>query len=125
MYTIKKSNEMPKKYDNENCNDEMKFEECELAILRHAVDETDKIQNEKIANSEDVKKEAVITTVATIVGLVGGTLAIAEQIRKWYQEYKQKQSGKKIDKVLIVGRNGRRLLLENATIEEIRQILES
>ncbi|MEY2912846.1 MAG: hypothetical protein RLZZ184_2155 [Cyanobacteriota bacterium] len=76
-------------------------------------------------NSEDVKKEAVITTVATIVGLVGGTVAIAEQIRKWYQEYKQKQSGKKIAKVLIVGRNGRRLLLENATIEQIRQILES
>lgn len=68
-----------------------------------------------IVNSEDVKKEAVITTIATIVGLVGGTLAIAEQIRKWYQEYKQQQSGKKIAKVLIVGRNGRRLLLENAT----------
>lgn len=76
-------------------------------------------------DSEEVKKEAVITTVATIVGLVGGTLAIAEQIRKWYQEYKQKQSGKKIAKVLIVGRNGRRLLLENATIDQIRQILES
>jgi len=76
-------------------------------------------------NSEDVKKEAVITTVATIVGLVGGTLAIAEQIRKWYQEYKQQQSGKKIAKVLIVGGNGRRLLLENATIEQIRQILAS
>jgi hypothetical protein len=75
--------------------------------------------------SEDIKKEAVITTVATIVGLVGGTIAIAEQIRKWYQEYKQNQSGKKIAKVLIVGRNGRRLLLENATIEQIRQILES
>jgi len=45
-----------KKYDNENCNDEMKFEECELAILRHAVDETEKIQQDKIANSEDVKK---------------------------------------------------------------------
>ena len=77
------------------------------------------------ADSEDVRKEPLITTVATIVGLVGGTMAIAEQIRKWYQEYKQKQSGKKIDKVLIVGRNGRRLLLENATIEEIRHILES
>ncbi|WP_053540541.1 hypothetical protein [Anabaena sp. WA102] len=76
-------------------------------------------------NSEDVKKEAVITTVATIVGLVGGAIAIAEQIRKWYQEYQQNQSGKKIAKVLIVGRNGRRLLLENATIDEIRQILES
>ncbi|MBD2294205.1 hypothetical protein H6G06_12050 [Anabaena sphaerica FACHB-251] len=76
-------------------------------------------------NSEEIKKEPVITTVGTIVGLVGGTIAIAEQIRKWYQEYKQKQSGKKIAKVLIVGRNGRRLLLENATIEQIRQILES
>lgn len=76
-------------------------------------------------DSEEVKKEAVITTVATIVGLVGGAIAIAEQIRKWYQEYKQNQSGKKIAKVLIVGRNGRRLLLENATIEEIRQILDS
>ena len=76
-------------------------------------------------NSEDVKKEAVITTVATIVGLVGGAIAIAEQIRKWYQEYKQQQSGKKIAKVLIVGGNGRRLLLENATIEQIRQILAS
>ncbi|QXE22205.1 hypothetical protein B6N60_00887 [Richelia sinica FACHB-800] len=75
--------------------------------------------------SEDIKKEAVITTVATIVGLVGGTIAIAEQIRKWYLEYKQNQSGKRIAKVLIVGRNGRRLLLENATIEQIRQILES
>ncbi|WP_413171168.1 hypothetical protein [Anabaena azotica] len=76
-------------------------------------------------DSEEVKKEAVITTVATIVGLVGGAIAIAEQIRKWYLEYKQNQSGKKIAKVLIVGRNGRRLLLENATIEQIRQILES
>jgi len=46
---------MPDKYDNPNCNNEMKFEECELAILRHAVDETDKLQNEKIANSTEVK----------------------------------------------------------------------
>jgi len=44
------------KYDNENCKNEMKFEECELAILRHAVDETDKIKQEKIANSDDIKK---------------------------------------------------------------------
>ena len=64
-----------------------------------------------------------MATIATIVGLVGGTVAIAEQIRKWYQEYKQSQSGKKIDKVVIIGRNGQRLLLEDATVEEIRQIL--
>ncbi|MGI2902846.1 hypothetical protein [Tolypothrix sp. VBCCA 56010] len=76
-------------------------------------------------SSEAPEREGVIATVASIVGIVGGTIAIAEQIRKWYQEYKQKQSGKRIEKVLIVGRNGRRLLLEDATLEEIRQILES
>ena len=73
---------------------------------------------------EEPEKEGTIATVATIVGLVGGTLAITEQIRTWYQEYKQGKSGKKIEKVLIVGRNGRRLLLENATPNQIKQILE-
>jgi hypothetical protein len=73
---------------------------------------------------EEVEKEGTISTIATIVGIAGGTLAIAEQIRKWYQDYKQGKSGKKIEKILIVGRNGRRLLLENATLDQIKQILE-
>jgi hypothetical protein len=38
------------------CDKSMKFEDCELAILRHAVDENEKIQGKKIANSEEVKK---------------------------------------------------------------------
>lgn len=75
-------------------------------------------------SSEATEREPILTTVATIVSIFGGTLAIAEQIRKWYHEYKAKQSGKKIAKALIVGRNGRRLLLEDATLEEIRQIIE-
>ncbi|NJN90974.1 MAG: hypothetical protein HC878_11780 [Leptolyngbyaceae cyanobacterium SL_5_14] len=73
---------------------------------------------------DETEREGVLVTIATIVGLVGGTLAIAEQIRQWYQQYKQGKSGKTIEKVLIVGRNGRRLLLENATIEQIQQILD-
>lgn len=73
---------------------------------------------------DDVEREGTLATIGTIVGIVGGTMAIAEQVRKWYQEYKQGKSGKKIEKVLIVGRNGRRLLLENATPEQIKQILE-
>jgi hypothetical protein len=76
-------------------------------------------------SSEEPTKGVLIATIATIVTVVGGTLQIAEQIRKWYQGYKQKQSGKKVDKVLIVSRNGDRLLLENATVEQIQKILES
>lgn len=63
-------------------------------------------------------------TVATIAGIVGGTTTAAEQIRKWYKDYKQGKSGKKIEKVLLVSRRGKRLLLENATLEQIKQILD-
>ena len=38
------------------CADSMTIEECEMAILHHAVDETENIQKTKIANTEDVKK---------------------------------------------------------------------
>jgi hypothetical protein len=44
------------KYDTDLCKDNMSFEDCELAILRHAVDETEILQKQKIANSDDVKR---------------------------------------------------------------------
>jgi hypothetical protein len=49
-------NKKIKKYDTKICNESMTFQECELAILREAVDENDKIISEKNANSEEVKK---------------------------------------------------------------------
>lgn len=53
---------MPKKDKSNNpaCNDDMKLEECELVILRNAVDENESIQkklkNENFKNSEDFAK---------------------------------------------------------------------
>ena len=44
------------KYNTKICKDAMSFEDCELAILRQAVDETDVLQKQKIANSGDVKR---------------------------------------------------------------------
>lgn len=44
------------KYNTPLCDNKMTFEDCELAILRHAVDETDILQKQKIANSDDVKQ---------------------------------------------------------------------
>lgn len=49
------------KYHNEYCNDSMTFEECEIAVLRHAVDESEKLQGQKIALSADILK--IITIV--------------------------------------------------------------
>jgi hypothetical protein len=48
------------KYNNELCNNEMTFQECELAILRGAVDETEEKKGRKIANSEDITKMLVV-----------------------------------------------------------------
>lgn len=72
---------------------------------------------------DEVSKDGGLTAIATIVGIIGGTTAIAEQIRKWYAAYKKRQSTGKIEKVLIITPNGR-FLLENATVEQISKALE-
>ena len=44
-----------KKYQNEMCNNKMSFQECELAILRQAVDNSETIQKKKMVNRENIK----------------------------------------------------------------------
>jgi hypothetical protein len=72
----------------------------------------------------EVEREAILTTIATIVGIVGGTITIAEQLHKWSQKYQQSSDGAKIEKVLIVSPNSKRLLLKDATVAQIQAILE-
>ena len=43
------------KFKTKSCDNSMSFDECELAILRHAVDESGKLQGQKIANDDKVK----------------------------------------------------------------------
>jgi len=49
-------NKLYKKYKSKLCHDNMSFHDCELEILRHAIDESEKQRGEKIVNSEEVKK---------------------------------------------------------------------
>jgi hypothetical protein len=50
---------MPR-YNNSVCEDDMTFQDCELAILRKAVDDSELKQGQIIATNEDVKKIIVI-----------------------------------------------------------------
>ncbi len=50
---MKKNNS---RYNNRQCDKTMTFEECELAILRHAVDTNEKIQKQKKIKTEGVDK---------------------------------------------------------------------
>jgi hypothetical protein len=52
----KKLGKTAKKYPSNECTNEMNFEECELAILRHAVDENDKILRQKMVSGEEIQK---------------------------------------------------------------------
>ena len=54
-----------KRYHNEQCNNSMTFQECELAILRHAVDESVRIQGKKITQTDEIWK--IINTVEQFI----------------------------------------------------------
>ena len=77
---------------------------------------------------DEVERGEPLTTIATIVGIAAGTLAIAEKLYQWNQKYQkslQNQVGARIEKVLIVAPNGARLLVEDVTVEQIQEILKN
>ena len=76
----------------------------------------------------EVEREGTLVTIATIVGITTGTLTIAEKLYQWNQKYQkslQNRGGARIEKVLIVAPNGTRLLLEDPTLEQIKEIINS
>ena len=75
-----------------------------------------------------MERDGTFVTIATIVGIVSGSLTVAEKLYEWNKKYRQSMNnpaGAKIEKVLIVAEDGRRLLLPDATVEQIKDILES
>jgi len=70
-----------------------------------------------------------LTTVATVVSIGGGAIggvaglvSLAEKLFQWRQG--AKQSAQKIDKVLLITADGKRLLLEGSTAEDIKHLLQ-
>lgn len=69
-----------------------------------------------------------VATIATIIGIVSATVTIAQKISEWYLSYraakKTDPTSPRIEKVLIVTDSGKRLLLKDASVEDIQKILE-
>ena len=51
-----KNKTIKKRFIPNECTNKMTFDECELAILRQAVDNNEKIAGQKIASSDEIKK---------------------------------------------------------------------
>jgi hypothetical protein len=79
------------KFKPDYCNDEMTFDDCELAILRQAVDETEMLQGQQKVNNAEIKKMLSIVEDFIIrkkLICYGGT-AINNILPKYAQFYKR------------------------------------
>ena len=76
---------------------------------------------------ESEKYRDPLTIIASIVAILGGTFAAAEQLYQWYQRWKSSQSQDKkgVDRIVIVSSKGDVILLDTASLEDLRKLLES
>ncbi|GCA93812.1 hypothetical protein [Microcystis aeruginosa] len=64
----------------------------------------------------EVEREGTLATIATIIGIISGTIAIAEKFYQLKQKIDSPETPK-IERVLIVSKNGDRLLLKDAKLK--------
>lgn len=76
--------------------------------------------NWEVANGNLPHKGVTLAVIGTVVGIIGGTATAAEQIRQWYLNYKKSHKGLTV--VIVIDEV--RLVLEGASAEDIRTILE-
>jgi hypothetical protein len=72
---------------------------------------------------ESVNREGTVAVIGTVVGITVGAMTIGKKLHKWYRGYQAKEQAQRIEKVLIVTPTSR-LLLEDATLEEITAALK-
>jgi hypothetical protein len=72
-----------------------------------------------------------LSVAAAVVAIVGGSVALSEQLMRWCQRWRGDravQSGRSVERIVVIvdGRNGSdgfRTLLENLTQEELERLL--
>lgn len=95
---------------------QIEIEGCDAIKVAQDILEMEGVQGSYEVISK-VEKEGTLATIATIIGIISGTITIAE---KFYQLKRKIDSPEtpKIERVLIVSKNGDRLLLKDATLEQ-------
>ncbi len=76
---------------------------------------------------DKIEKEGTVAIVVVTVTVIAGIVTIADNIHRWIEKYnscQQNPNESRIDKVLIVTADGRRLILEGITVEQIKEILK-
>jgi hypothetical protein len=69
---------------------------------------------------ETTREAGTLAILATVIAMTDGVLAIAEQIRKWRDLWKERsKNGNKVIERIILINGDRRLVLDNATEDQI------
>lgn len=78
-----------KKFKPELCDDSMTFQDCELAILRNAVDKSEQVKGDAVVNTEEIKKIISILEefIAKKKSICYGGTAINNILPKYAQFY--------------------------------------
>ena len=72
----------------------------------------------------EVEREGTLATITTIIGITTGAMTIAEKLYELNKKSVHSPESVKIERVLLVGKNGDRLLLKDATLEQLQKLLE-
>ena len=86
-----------------------------------ALNRLDGIDAKLQPTDEEPTREITLVTVVAVITITKGALEIAKLIYDWH---KKSLTQGQIEKVIVKGRNGRRITLVNASIEDIQRILE-
>lgn len=70
------------------------------------------------------KKEGTLATIVAIVAITSGTLTVAEKLLQWYEKRNKSNPVQSVEKVILIGRHGDRILLRNASVEQVKRLLD-
>jgi hypothetical protein len=90
-----------------------------------ALDEAPDLQLRWERADEAARDPATIAIIASVIGAVGGAVAIAEQLREWRDLWVKRDAGggRVIERIILVD-GDRRLLLDNASKEQIIEFIK-
>lgn len=92
-----------------------------ITIAENILETESSSQQSKVENRSNA-----LGMLNAVLSVVGSTFAVAEQLHRWYQASKEVKgkSEQTIEKVVLVSKD-KRLLLKNATVEQIQQFLDT
>ncbi|MBV7332383.1 hypothetical protein KFU94_29965 [Chloroflexi bacterium TSY] len=77
------------------------------------------------ADENHTTKGDPLTIAVAIVGIVGTSIAAAEQIRQWYKAWRDGKDGQMLSKVIIKLPDGQRYLMKNITTDQLAKMLDT